>query len=107
MASSSTTGLSIVAHFVPNTTSLSISRPYPYRRTLEAKARKHRYQAFSKIVQPHQGPMLAHHAHDQAETIAQRLCMGSGLAGLRGMPQARMHADFKSFALGSRDLRTS
>ena len=63
--------------------------------TREAKARKHRYQAFSKIVQPHQGLMLAHHAHDQAETIAQRLCMGSGLAGLRGMPQARMHADFQ------------
>lgn len=56
------------------------------KKSLELAARDFRYQCFSQIAQEtdiHQ-LFLAHHAHDQAETLLLNLCRGS--SGLKGIP---------------------
>ncbi len=57
----------------------------------EARARKIRYGAFSKLREEHPGAviLLAHHAQDQAETILMRLLKGRSWQGLAGMPVSR------------------
>ncbi len=48
-----------------------------------------RHRLYRDVVQAHNlaGVLLAHHADDDAETIAQRLLRGSGFRGLRGIPR--------------------
>lgn len=54
---------------------------------LEASARAARYQVFNKALQHFQADVLAlaHHSHDQAETVLMHLMRGSGAQGLSGM----------------------
>lgn len=57
----------------------------------EARARAARYAAFERLAATHGTThlLLAHHADDQAETVALRLERGSGTRGLRGVPAVR------------------
>ncbi|MBX7496868.1 tRNA lysidine(34) synthetase TilS [Qipengyuania sp. 6B39] len=57
------------------------------RGNLQEQARKARYAALGRWAQQQglEGILTAHHADDQAETLAMRLNRGSGLAGLAGI----------------------
>lgn len=59
--------------------------------SLEAAARRVRYEAFSEAMEEHNIPLLltAHHANDNLETMLFHLLRGSGLRGLCGIPPAR------------------
>lgn len=60
--------------------------------SLEETARAERYRAFGCAMRERGIPLLAtaHHAGDNAETVLFRLCRGSGLHGLGGIPQVRV-----------------
>ncbi len=60
---------------------------------IEARARAGRYEALTELCADHaiDDLMLAHHQNDQAETVLLQLLRGSGVAGLSGMPQERIH----------------
>lgn len=60
-------------------------------RVSEDTARRRRYEVFEKWVNETKADALltAHHAGDQAETLLYRMMTGSGLQGLRGIPQSR------------------
>lgn len=62
---------------------------------IEARARAGRYEALTELCAEHaiEDLLLAHHQNDQAETILLQLLRGSGVTGLSGMPQERIHAD--------------
>ena len=51
----------------------------------EAAARKARYDAFRKVLEPGEVLLTAHHADDQLETILLALMRGAGLRGLGAM----------------------
>jgi len=51
----------------------------------EEAARNARYEAFSACLRKGDALLLAHHQHDQAETILLQLLRGAGLSGLAGM----------------------
>ena len=69
---------------------ISIDGPWP-RSGLQEWARLRRYQALMSVARDRQAVILfAHHAGDQAETIAMRLLKGSGLVGLAGIPSTRI-----------------
>jgi tRNA(Ile)-lysidine synthase len=51
----------------------------------EAAARKARYDAFRKVLEPGEVLLTAHHADDQLETILLALMRGAGLRGLAAM----------------------
>lgn len=55
--------------------------------SLEAVARKLRYQVFAKLVPPQAALLTAHQADDQAETLLLQALRGSGVKGLAAMPQ--------------------
>lgn len=57
--------------------------------SLEAQARKARYQAFEKHLQMDDLLMMAHHLDDQLETWFLRLLRGSGSQGLGAMVKQR------------------
>ena len=63
------------------------------RSGLELRAREARHQAFAKVLSQDDSGILvlAHHAHDQWETILMRLAQGTGLSGLLGMRVASMN----------------
>ncbi|KMQ73938.1 tRNA lysidine(34) synthetase TilS [Marinobacter subterrani] len=56
---------------------------------IEEAARKARYAALERLVEPGDLLLMAHHGDDQAETVLFRLLRGSGVAGLAGMPASR------------------
>ena len=56
--------------------------------SIEAAARKSRYEAFRKFLGPNDLILLAHHAGDQIETALFKLFRGSGGFGF-GMPRER------------------
>lgn len=62
---------------------------------IEARARAGRYEALTELCAEHaiEDLLLAHHQNDQAETILLQLLRGSGVAGLSGMPQERIHTN--------------
>jgi len=55
--------------------------------SLEAQARKARYQALKEIVEAGDLLMTAHHQADQAETVLLQLLRGAGPTGLSAMPE--------------------
>ena len=69
---------------------ISIDGPRPTS-GLQEWARLRRYQVLMSVARDRQAAILfAHHADDQAETIAMRLLKGSGLVGLAGIPSTRI-----------------
>lgn len=60
-------------------------------RTLEEEARRVRYEFFEEIMAHEEIPLLvtAHQADDQLETMLFRLCRGTGIRGLCGIPAVR------------------
>ena len=69
---------------------VSIDGPRPTS-GLQEWARLRRYQILMSVARDRQAVILfAHHAGDQAETIAMRLLRGSGLVGLAGIPASRI-----------------
>lgn len=57
--------------------------------SVEAAARRARYQAFSERLGEGEGLLMAHHADDQVETLMFRFLRGTGVSGLAGMPSER------------------
>jgi tRNA(Ile)-lysidine synthase len=55
--------------------------------SVEAAARQARYQAFNQVLTTGDVLILAHHQHDQAETVLLRLMRGSGVRGLAAMQE--------------------
>ncbi len=53
---------------------------------MEAAARRARYEVFSRILQPDETLLTAHHRDDQVETVLFRLIRGAGVHGLAGIP---------------------
>ena len=70
---------------------LRVTAPKPHG-NLQEYARKHRLSLLAAAGRS-SGAIVCfgHHKQDQAETIYMRLSKGSGLQGLSGMPQMRMH----------------
>ncbi|MDC3235224.1 tRNA lysidine(34) synthetase TilS, partial [Candidatus Puniceispirillum sp.] len=69
---------------------ISIDGPRPTS-GLQEWARVRRYQLLMSVARDRQAVVLfAHHAGDQAETIAMRLLRGSGIVGLAGIPSTRI-----------------
>ncbi len=74
---------------------ISIDGPRPTS-GLQEWARLRRYQVLISVARDRQAVVLfAHHAGDQAETIAMRLLRGSGLIGLAGIPSTRTQHGIK------------
>lgn len=65
------------------------------RGSLEESARQQRYQFLIETARKHSldAVVTAHQASDQAETILHNLFRGTGITGLRGMPEQRALAD--------------
>ena len=61
--------------------------------SLEAAARKARYQAFSSYLQPGDILLTAHHSNDQVETFFLQLLRGAGAKGLSSMPIVKKIGD--------------
>lgn len=59
------------------------------RSNQEAAARRARYAALKRHVEPGDCLLTAHHADDQVETIILRLLRGAGPGGLAGIPRQR------------------
>ncbi|MDM8565036.1 tRNA lysidine(34) synthetase TilS [Candidatus Halobeggiatoa sp. HSG11] len=57
------------------------------RESLEACARKVRYEAIAKLLLKDDIVLVAQHADDQTETVLLQLLRGSGVAGLAAMPE--------------------
>ncbi|MBR7099076.1 MAG: tRNA lysidine(34) synthetase TilS [Clostridia bacterium] len=64
-------------------------------RSLELEAREVRYAFFERIMRERQIPLLvtAHHGDDHLETVLFRMCRGTGLHGLCGIPTVRAFGD--------------
>jgi tRNA(Ile)-lysidine synthase len=62
----------------------------PQVASLEASARRARYEAFTAALQPGEALLMAQHRDDQAETFLFRLLRGAGVTGLSAMRPQRM-----------------
>ncbi|MDF2447410.1 MAG: mesJ [Moraxellaceae bacterium] len=62
----------------------------PQAASLEASARRARYEAFTGALQPGEALLMAQHRDDQAETFLFRLLRGAGVTGLAAMRPQRM-----------------
>jgi tRNA(Ile)-lysidine synthase len=58
--------------------------------SVEAEARRVRYDAFRAAVSPGEVLLTAHHQEDQAETLLLQLLRGAGVTGLSAMPAVAM-----------------
>ena len=56
---------------------------------VEESARNARYEIFERELAPGECLLLGHHQDDQIETQLYRLLRGTGIDGMRGMPQQR------------------
>lgn len=56
------------------------------RQSLEAIARKLRYDVFAELLAPGDTLVTGHNQNDQAETVLLQLMRGAGVKGLSGMP---------------------
>ncbi len=65
------------------------------RGSLEEAARIARYEFLQTTAQQHGTPLIAtaHHAADQAETVLHNILRGTGVRGLRGIPERRCLGD--------------
>lgn len=57
--------------------------------SIETAAREGRYRAFAEFMEEGDVVLMAHHLDDQAETLMQRMLRGSGIAGLKSIPEQR------------------
>ncbi len=67
--------------------SIQLNLDIPAGESLEAVARKARYQALREHLSEHEVLMTAQHQDDQAETVLLQLLRGAGLDGLAAMPK--------------------
>jgi len=72
--------------------SIPLELTIPQGQSLEAVARKARYQAFAQVLQKDEILVTAHHQDDQAETLLIQLFRGAGVNGLAAMPTTRLFA---------------
>jgi len=74
---------------------LKVTVPRTPRASVEASARRARYDALAAAAQEAgaSAVLLAHHRDDQAETLLLQLLRGAGPHGLAAMPAARVDAD--------------
>jgi tRNA(Ile)-lysidine synthase len=65
--------------------------------SIEIEARNLRYRYFEELINQEKLDLvlLAHHRHDQAETIFMRLIKGAGIVGLSGMKELRNHQYYR------------
>ncbi|MCA9009779.1 MAG: tRNA lysidine(34) synthetase TilS [Planctomycetaceae bacterium] len=65
------------------------------RGSLEEAARTARYDFLHRTAKQHSIPLIvtAHHAADQAETVLHNIIRGTGIRGLRGVPERRRLSD--------------
>lgn len=73
--------------------------------SIEVEARNLRYKFFDERIKLENLDLvlLAHHRHDQAETIFMRLIKGAGIIGLSGMKELRDQCYFRPFLKISKD----
>ncbi len=73
--------------------------------SIEIEARNLRYKFFEERIKQENLDLvlLAHHRHDQAETIFMRLIKGAGLIGLSGMKELRDQCYFRPLLKISKD----
>jgi tRNA(Ile)-lysidine synthase len=55
--------------------------------SLEAEARRARYEALAKVLRRDEWLLTAHHEDDQLETVLLQLMRGAGVSGLAAMPR--------------------
>lgn len=67
--------------------SVQLNLEVPIGESLEAVARKARYQALRENLSEHEVLITAQHQDDQAETVLLQLLRGAGLDGLAAMPR--------------------
>ena len=60
-------------------------------RGLEAAARRARYQAMGRLMEPGECLLTAHHQDDQWETLLLRMLRGAGVSGLAGIRESRRY----------------
>ena len=73
--------------------------------SIEVEARNLRYKFFDERIKQEDLDLvlLAHHRHDQAETIFMRLIKGAGIMGLSGIKELRDQCYFRPFLKISKD----
>lgn len=82
-----------------------------YKESVETTARRLRYEALQQVADRYGTCTIitAHHRSDQVETVLFHFLRGTGVSGLRGMPQKRSlgrHHLFRLFlSLSKQDLR--
>ena len=79
----------ICNHLAVHYETIPLNLTIPQGQSLEAVARKARYQAFAQALRKDEVLVTAHHQDDQAETLLIQLFRGAGINGLAAMPTMR------------------